>query len=277
MMSLSEQLYKTCETIAEQIQLPKVKEIYLPLSHEQPCKTRKFGLVILDDNSTGFFFNLLTESKMESTPDYPQNTIELAAWFLQTDIDKRAIGLGAIGAITRHLFDRAGYIPDTATNPMADFNFTSDDHVGMIGYFPRLVDQLRSQGTRLTVLELDDQFVQKADRFIVSTNPASLGSCNKVLCTASTLINNTVDEILDTVSNAERVAIIGPSASCIPEALFNRGISVLGGTRVNQYDSFREHCESGTDWRHDVSKYCIEPHRYPGTNELLKRALSQST
>lgn len=277
MMSLSEQLYKTCETIAEQIQLPKVKDIYLPLPNEQACKTRKFGLVILDDNSTGFFFNLLTLPEMGSIPDYPRNVIELAAWFLQTDIDKRAIGLGAIGAITRHLYDRANYIPDTATNPMADFNFTRDDHVGMVGYFPRLVDQLRSQGTRLTVLELDKQFVQQADRFIVSMDPSALESCNKVLCTASTLINDTVDEILDAVSNAERVAIIGPSASCIPDALFDRGISVLGGTRVNQYDSFREHCESGTDWRHDVSKYCIEPHRYPGTSELLKRAILRST
>ena len=272
MKSLSAQLFDTCNTISKKIALPKVKEIYLPPVNSLQDKTRKFGLVILDDNSTGFFFNLLTEQRSTPIPHYPHDAIELASWFLQSDIEKRAIGLGAIGAITRCLYDRADYIPDMAINPMADFNFNTDDHVGMIGYFPRLVDQLRSQGTRLTVLELDQQYVQKADQFVVSLDPASLQSCNKVLCTASTMINDTVDEILNAVVDAERVAIIGPSASCIPEALFERGISILGGTRVNHYDAFRKHCDNASDWRHDVSKYCIEPARYPGTMKLLKHA-----
>ncbi len=57
----------------------------------------------------------------------------------------------------------------------------------------------------------------------------------------------------------------------MPDPLFERGISVVGGTAVNDYTALRTYCEDGTDWAESVSKYCLDPTSYPGTIELVRR------
>ncbi len=270
--TLANDLLSLCTIIGDSMPLPAVHHVYFP-PHTDKIKSRKFGLVTLADQSTGFFFSLL-ENPDDRPPDtdmFPRDALELAHWFEREDITTRAVGLGAIGAITRSLYNRTGFQPPEAPNPLAGFDFSTNDHVGMIGFFPGLIDKLRANGIPLTVLELEEEYVQKTSGFEVTIDPTRLRSCNKILCTASTLINNTVDEILANVEQAERVAVVGPSAGCMPDPLFERGISVVGGTTVNDYAALRTHCENGSDWEKSVSKCCLDPASYPGTIELVER------
>ena len=174
--SLATSLVGWCETIAGRIDLPAVDHVYLPPPQLAGEKSRKFGLVVLEDHSTGFFFTRWDPSAPRRPPsaERPGDALELARWFLHPDLERRAIGLGAIGAITQTLFRRAGYHPPEAENPLADFDFGNDDHVGMVGYFSGLVGKLRARGIRLTVLELDERYLEAADRFEVTLDPARL-------------------------------------------------------------------------------------------------------
>jgi uncharacterized protein len=262
-----------CDAIAAAMPLPAVDHIYLPASGQCNDKSRKFGLVVLEDHSTGFFFTLLDSAARHPVPraDMPRDALELANWFASPDIYRRAIGLGAIGAITQTLFRATGFCCPDAINPIADLKPDTRDHIGMIGYFPGLVDRLRRHGIPLTVLELDESWVQQGERFEVTLDPARLASCNKILCTASTLINDTVDDILRHVRHADYVALIGPSAGCPPEPLFERNVDLVGGSAVMDFHRLEASCNSGEDWRDSVRKYCLSRENYPGTLELVDR------
>ncbi|MCZ7598320.1 MAG: DUF364 domain-containing protein [Gammaproteobacteria bacterium] len=271
--SLSASLLALCGDVASAMPLPAVDHIYLPPPQVAGEKSRKFGLVVLEDRSTGFFFTLLGDERGDAQVPkrHPRDVLELAAWFASDDIHLRAVGLGAIGAVTQALFKAAGYRPPDAVNPVANLDPGPGDHVGMVGYFPGLVDRLRANGVRLTVLELDEKWVQQGERFEVTVDPSRLAQCNKVLCTASTLINDTVDDILRAARHADYVALIGPSAGCLPDPLFDRGVHLVGGSSVVDYEALEAACDSGEDWRGAVVKYCISPADYPGTAALLDR------
>jgi hypothetical protein len=57
-----------------------------------------------------------------------------------------------------------------------------------------------------------------------------------VVITGSTLANGTLDRLLELAENARIVAIVGPTASCLPEPLFRRGVKYIGGIRIRDAD-----------------------------------------
>lgn len=139
----------------------------------------------------------------------------------------------------------------------------------MVGLFPSLSRRLRAQGVPLTVLELRADRVQREPGFEVTLDPGKLSRCNRVLCTASTLINGTLDAILAECAGAERVSLIGPSASCFPDPLLDRGIDVVAGARVTDAGTLRDRLVGGADWGGAVERYAIEASDYPGSDTLL--------
>jgi uncharacterized protein (DUF4213/DUF364 family) len=270
--SLSTSLLSLCGEIAAAIPLPAIDHLYLPPPKAGSEKSRKFGLVVLEDRSTGFFFTRLEPGGASLTGAHPRDVLDLASWFGDDDMARRAVGLGAIGAITQCLFAAADFRPPAAVNPIADLDPGPDDHIGMVGFFPGLVTYLRERRIRLTVLELDESWVEVGERFEVTLDPARLAGCNKILCTASTLINDTVDDILASARDADYIALIGPSAGCAPDPLFERGVSLVGGSAVVDYSALEAACDCGADWGTAVTKYCLTPSSYPGTRALIRRA-----
>src|SRR5690606_21427978 len=61
--SLSASLLALCGEVASTMPLPAVDHIYLPPPQVAGEKSRKFGLVVLKDRSTGFFFTLLGDER----------------------------------------------------------------------------------------------------------------------------------------------------------------------------------------------------------------------
>jgi uncharacterized protein (DUF4213/DUF364 family) len=60
----------------------------------------------------------------------------------------------------------------------------------------------------------------------------ALEKSGAVIITGTAIVNHTIDHILSFVRNGTRVAIIGPTASMIPDAFFERGVTVMAGVRI---------------------------------------------
>ena len=71
---------------------------------------------------------------------------------------------------------------------------------------------------------------------------------------------------------AERFAMIGPSAGCLPDALFARGVTSLGGTWITDRAGFLATLPSGESWSRFSRKCALTPAAYPGLDALLARA-----
>ena len=274
-MSVARELLALAEAAERRLALAAVSAILVPPRRDHPPMQGEFGVVMLADGSAGFFYALLEDTlrrlheELDRAGAAGLPPLVLAGRIESEDALERAVALGAISAISQHVFRRAGFTPPAAKSSLGGEAFGPDDHVGMVGLFPSLSRRLRDQGVPLTVLELREDRVQREPRFEVTLDPSKLGRCNKILCTASTLINGTLDAVLAECTSAERVSLIGPSASTFPDPLFGRGIDVVGGARVADPRALRTRLQIGDGWGDAVERYTIWPGAYPGFEGLL--------
>ena len=101
----------------------------------------------------------------------------------------------------------------------------------MVGYFGPLVERLITQGRQVIVLEKLAERVQPHPLVKHVTHPTDLANCEQVLCTASTLVNNTLDGILAACAEVPHFSLVGPSASGLPDACFAHGVDSIGAIR----------------------------------------------
>ena len=272
------------DTIGQRLDIPPIKSVHVAPFEADPRKNSKFGALVLNDGTTGITYTGLDDALLDlqehsRTRDLPgQSPIQVARLFEGESGWQRSLGMAAINAVSQFLFKESGFALQSMHKTVNQMALQRDDHVGMVGYFPPLVEQVRSAGTRLTVLELDERWVQEADEFIVTLEPEHLSECNKVVCTGTVLVNQTVDSVLQYCRGAAQIMIVGPTVGCLPEPLFERGVTMLGGSRVVDPERFVELWAAQQKWRGATDRYALSRGTdYPGIEALLSRAGARHT
>ena len=275
-MSVKAELLELVEGVAACIELPPVEWVYIPEPAPGPGRHTEFGIVTLRDGAAGLYYAWLGDSQKGMGSRYQpdefngRHPVELARCFSRDDEADCSLGLAAINAITRHVFRNVGFTPADAPDSMGMLELAAADHVGMVGYFPSLVKRLRSNGTRLTVIEKKPQFHRQQENFLVCADPQNLDGCNKVIMTASTLLNNSIDELLDCSRRAQKRVMIGPTAGFFPEPLFARGISALGGAEICNPELTRQRLSANRGLGESARKFLLAAPVYPGLDGLVQ-------
>jgi uncharacterized protein (DUF4213/DUF364 family) len=274
MTTVKSELLRLTRAAGAAINLPPVSQIYTPEPNPEQSHT-EFGVIMLEDGSAGLYYAWLGISQAGMSRRFSpeefigQSPIELAGLYAHADEADCSIGLAAISAVTQCVFRRAGYRLAAAPDSMGALEFKPGDHAGMVGYYPSLVDKLRQRGIRLTVVEKKTKFIETGRLVNVSPEPERLRACNKIIITASTLLNNTVDAILEYAADAERVVMVGPTAGFFPDPIFERGVTALGGTHIVLPDVLIKRLRRDEGMGDAAIKYLIEKDNYPGSVRLL--------
>lgn len=276
-MTVKTELLSLIDKVAAAIELPVITEIYIPEPQPHADNHTEFGVVALADGAAGLYYAWLGESQKGMNERYEianyigQSPLKLATLFANEDEADCSLGLAAINAISQSVFKSCDVPLDSAADSFANLDLQRDDHVGMVGYFPPLVKRLREQQIRLTVIEKKPQFLQHESNFEVSDNPDKLISCNKIFSTAATLLNNSIDEILAHASHAEKIIVLGPTASFFPDPLFNRKVNALGGTSIINAKLAISNLKAGKGLADAASKYVLSKDKYHGLMKLIDR------
>ena len=262
--------------------LPPVSQIYIPEPNPEQSHT-EFGVIMLADGSAGLYYAWLGESqrgmnvKFHAQEFIGKSPLDLVTLYNSHDEADCSIGLAAINAITQYIFRLADYKLAAAGNSMGALEFMPDDHIGMVGYFPSLVSKLRQRAIHLTVIEKKTKFLESGDLVNITTEPARLGTCNKVIITAATLLNETIDAMLDYASGAEQIVVVGPTAGFFPDPLFARRVTAIGGSEIILPEVLIDRLKRDQGMGASASKYLIEKDNYPGAAILLKQILRNNT
>lgn len=272
--SIAVEILKLLRKNSARLQLPRVRALHLPPSPWNGSKDGEFSALELEDGSMGLGYVLLdnTLAELHSSPTHPgllgADVLEVAEWWVSKTGAQRMVGFAAVNALTRHLFDLAGYEPPTASDSIGGLAPQSGEHIGMVGFFPPLLKQAAANGARLTVLELRTDLAGNHDGYRVTLDVQDLGSCDKVLLTSTVLLNDSLDNVLAHCQSAGSIAMIGPGAGCLPEPLFCRGIGLVGGFWINDNIGFRNALRLGTRWGEYGRKFAITEQNYPGILQL---------
>ena len=275
-MSVRDELLGLVETVAQTIALPRIAWVYIPEPEPGPGRHTEFGIVTLQDGSAGLYYAWLGAAQQGMGSRYDadafigKSPIELARYCASAEVADCSLGLAAINAITRHVFRRAGFMPGPAPDSMGMPELTATDHVGMVGYFPSLVRRIRASGIRLTVVEKKPQFHKQQDDFLVCADLERLQDCNKALITASTLLNNSIDEALAYSRAAQHRVIIGPTAGFFPDPLFARGVSAIGGAELCDARQAQARLRANRGLGESARKFLLCAPDYPGIGCLLR-------
>ena len=298
-MSFATDLVTALERATAGQPIPRVRALHLPPPEAAASKSGEFCALELDDGALGISYVLLDDTlqRLIDSGDgggiVGMDALELARAFAappagtgmsggagevgtgNVDMGKgsasaaahalrRTLGFAACNALSRTVMDRMGFAPPRATDSVGSIAPQAGDHVGMVGLFSPLLKQVTAAGARLTVIELNPDYAGHYEGYRVTLDAAELEACNKVLSTSTILLNHTVDAMLAHCRRAERIVLIGPSAGCLPDPLFARGVTVVGGSWVTDRAGFIDALRRGDSWSAFAHKFALSAADWPG-------------
>ena len=193
-----------------------------------------------------------------------KNPRGFALGFGNDDPIKEMISLAAINAICQHVMRETNFAVDSTTDSLGLLSVSAGDRVGMVGLFFGLIETIKKAGAELVVIEKKDQLIQKFPNLPITLDATKLSTCNKILCTSTTILNNSLDEILAHCSPDAFVSIIGPTAGYFPDPLFARGVDVVGGRVVKNGTLFLQLLAERKRWGDATQMTCFQKETYAG-------------
>lgn len=79
-----------------------------------------------------------------------------------------------------------------------------------------------------------------------------------LVITGTTLVNDTLGELVALARPSARIVVVGPTVTMIPDAFFERGCHILGGVRVTQPDAFLDIIAEGGSGYHFLGKSTVK-------------------
>ncbi|HDQ41366.1 MAG TPA: hypothetical protein ENN39_10110 [Desulfonatronum sp.] len=137
---------------------------------------------------------------------------------------ERAIGLAVCNALNQRFDSR--YLDEDS---MALLDIREDDHVVMVGFFGPLISRIKATGCRLDIVERD---ADKPGVIDSEKGHEVLAQCDVAIITSTSIINNTVDDLLSALRKTRSAVMLGPSTPLFPQAFAGTRITQLSGAHV---------------------------------------------
>jgi len=173
---------------------------------------------------------------------------------------RRAVGIAAMNALADTCWRRRPH-PDTELQLGIDaFDATEiypGDRVVVVGAFVPFLRELKRRRQSYLVLEQDPATL-KADElpFFRPAEQAAavVPQADVLMITGTTLINDTLEELLALANPAARVTMVGPTVTMLPDAFLRRGADVLGTVRITAPEDFLDILAEGGSGYHFLGR-----------------------
>jgi uncharacterized protein (DUF4213/DUF364 family) len=232
-------------------------------------KVPPFSAAILENGAVGFSYNLFhrDEEAMQRYQAWDTSEItdrtadEIMAWLLSDDALKKTAGLAVLNALSQDFLNKnpGAYRLDMESDLFSLMRLDKSSRVGVVGFFRPMMDKLVEKAGKVTVVELSGDLLEGTYPFTMTDSPEALRGCDKVLITATTVLNDTLLQVMPHCGDAAFVAMMGPTAGFLPDTVFDLGVDAIGFTRVKDLDLFLERFAGGGKWGEATSKIWAMP------------------
>jgi uncharacterized protein (DUF4213/DUF364 family) len=191
-----------------------------------------YTAVMLDDERVGLAYTFTRAdfggcSVFDRTRPLAGRRVEELLGFLTSDDPIEAgLGLAAANALANTAPEqgRAGDVLDA-------LELSSSDRVGMIGFFGPLIPVLEK---RVRSLEIFEEHERPGENLRAAAEALTrLRSCDVALITSTSIVNNTIDPLLEAASSCRETVLLGTSTPQVPDAFTDTPVTCLSGITVN--------------------------------------------
>lgn len=191
----------------------------------------RYAAVRLEDGRTGTAFTFLQEAHRGCSvfggrrPLAGRPAGDLLGLLRSADSLEAAVGLACANALANVA------APDLEAGDVLErLTLGPEDDVGMVGHFGPLVEPVRRRARSLTIFE---RVAEPTGVLRLATEATQvLPRCTVALLSATSLLNGTIDGLLESAMACREVVVLGASTPLVPEAFAGQRVTWLSGIVV---------------------------------------------
>jgi uncharacterized protein len=168
--------------------------------------------------------------------------------------------IAVLNAISSKFISSGNYNILEDKDPIQLVDLESRKTITVVGAFHSYIKKISETGNKFYVLEINERALpEEYKKFFVPAEEfkSLLPSSDIVIITGQTLVNKTIDELLEAISPGTQVIVTGPSSSILPDILFENKVSIIGAVRITKPDiMFDIVSEGGTGFH--LFEYCAK-------------------
>jgi uncharacterized protein len=185
---------------------------------------------------------------------------DLAREALSENGIRRAVGIAAMNALADTCWRRRPHPEVELRSGIDAFDATQmhpGDNVVVVGAFVPFLRELKRRRQPFLVLEQDPATLKPEELpFFRPAEQAGsvVPEADVLLITGTTLLNDTLEDLLAWAKPAARVTMVGPTVSLLPDAFLRRGADILGTVRITDPDAFLDTLAEGGSGYHFLGR-----------------------
>lgn len=167
--------------------------------------------------------------------------------------------VAVLNALSSTLIDNGSYKLIRETDPIDLMDWDACENVAMVGAFHSYIRKIAVKNKKLCVLEFNPDMLQGQDKqYYVPAEDYEkiLPNADVIIITGLTVVNNTIDNLLKVANPKAQIMVTGPSSSFIPDVLFQHGVKIVGGVKINDPDALMNLVSQGGTGYHTFKYGC---------------------
>ena len=177
------------------------------------------------------------------------------------NILKRTLGIATLNALSSMCWDlmpEKDYEIKVGVDAFDELEVDPAKNSAVVGALVPILKKLISANAPFKVFEMDSKTLkgEELNHFLTPDKaPEYLPSADLVVITGVTILNDTLEGLLDDIKEGAEVLVTGPTAGMLPDAFFKRGVTMIGGILVTKPDELLDIISEGGSGYHFFGKY----------------------
>lgn len=176
---------------------------------------------------------------------------------------RRALAIATLNALVESVMREEGVPAETRLgtgDALAALGIEPHHHVALVGGFAPYLREFMGRGQSFRVLERDPEVLKPEELpfYVPAARAGEVIPCaDALIVTGTTLIHDSLEDLLSLARPGTAIALIGPSVPLWPGPFLRRGVEVLGGVRVTNADALLDYLAEGGSGYHFFGR-CAE-------------------
>jgi uncharacterized protein (DUF4213/DUF364 family) len=173
----------------------------------------------------------------------------------------KAIGIAVLNALSQTCWQKnppQKYEIQDGIDALDVVEMPEDAYVVVVGALVPFIKKLKARKGNFTILEMDPSTLKPDEMPFYahgSHAPEYVPKADVLVITGTTLINDTLDGLLNLAKPESHIIIVGPTASLLPDSFFKRGVDLIGGISVTRPDELLDILAEAGSGYHFFGKY----------------------
>ena len=177
------------------------------------------------------------------------------------NILRRTLGIATLNALSTLVWDKTEH-PEyellLGADAFDEIDVKKYRKSVVVGALVPIIRKLMQENADFHILEKDSRTLKERE-MPYYLPPERAGECvpeaDLLVITGVTILNDTLPGILAMAKKDAEILVVGPTASMLPDCLFSKGVTMLGGIQVTKADELLDIISEGGSGYHFFGKY----------------------